>query len=278
MIYIILTLLGLAFGSFINALVWRMHQKYFAKRLASYSVVTGRSMCSSCKHPLGVSDLIPVVSWLLLKGRCRYCSAKIEDSPFPEITTPLLFVFSYSVWPFGFVDLLSYVLFSLWLILGVIIIALVVFDVKWMLLPDKLTLPFFIVSIVFVIIRANILDEYLFLESLAGMVTIGSLFYLLQVLSKGEWIGGGDIKIGFGLGLLAGSVYLSLLLIFFASLLGIIVMLPPLLRGKAVLKMKIPFGPFLLTAGVAIVLFGPFIQDYFEALFYAPTFSTLMLY
>ena len=98
LLIVIFFVLGVCFGSFVNALVWRIHEqsKPKKKRAASdkeLSVVSGRSMCPNCKHTLSTKDLLPVISWLTLGGKCRYCSKPISwQYPSVEMLTALLFV------------------------------------------------------------------------------------------------------------------------------------------------------------------------------------------
>src|SRR5688500_7441747 len=120
MITLALAIFGLCFGSFVSALVWRLHQqtakkKLSAKQRQALSIVRGRSMCSPCRHELAWFDLLPLVSWLALKGRCRYCGKPIEDSPWVEVLMAGLFVGSYLTWPHGF-DGKGMVLFGFWLV------------------------------------------------------------------------------------------------------------------------------------------------------------------
>lgn len=269
-----LAITGLAFGSFVNAFVWRIHQKNFAKKRASYSIITGRSMCPSCKHQLATKDLVPIASWIMLRGRCRYCSKKIEDSPASEVLTPAIFLLSYIFWPFAFTNFLAYATFALWLIIIVVIVSLIVFDMRWMLLPDKLTIPLAALSLLFSILRVITSNDYSFIGAAIGSMTLFILFFLLYKFSQGEWIGGGDVKLAVSLGLLAGNVELSLILIFLASLFGLLSVIPGMIsrKVKSRLKMRIPFGPYLLSAGVIIVLFGYQTQDYLEKLLYSPIF------
>src|SRR5688572_14187716 len=91
MIVVVLIAFGLIFGSFINALVWRLHE--------GRDWVRERSECLQCHHQLAPKDLIPVLSWLLLRGKCRYCHKPIPDSPLVELAVPALFVTSYFFWP-----------------------------------------------------------------------------------------------------------------------------------------------------------------------------------
>src|SRR5579864_137748 len=115
MIYVVLVVLGLSLGSFVNALVWRLHeQESVTKRRKSkkvdLSILHGRSICPNCHHELAVRDLVPVLSWLSLKGTCRYCGKPISwQYPIVEAATASLFILSYVYWP---ADLHGQALFS----------------------------------------------------------------------------------------------------------------------------------------------------------------------
>src|SRR5690606_19434383 len=111
-IILALALLGVCFGSFVNAAVWRIKKK---KNLWS-----DRSQCVHCHHKLAAHDLIPIFSWLSLKGKCRYCKKPISKQyPFVEVGVMLFFIGSYLFWPYVLVDATSWLLFALWLIAGV---------------------------------------------------------------------------------------------------------------------------------------------------------------
>ncbi|MEK9196125.1 MAG: prepilin peptidase, partial [Patescibacteria group bacterium] len=142
MIVGILIVLGLCFGSFVNALVWRVYQQSLPKakrpKKVDLSIQKGRSVCPNCHHVLGWQDLLPVISWLGLRGKCRYCSKPILwQYPLVEILTAVIFVISYLFWPFEFTGT-EVVIFGLWLAVVVNLVALAVYDVKWMLLPNRL--------------------------------------------------------------------------------------------------------------------------------------------
>src|SRR6266567_3673363 len=144
-IVVLLVVVGLIFGSFVNALVWRLHEQQQLKskknvkgravKLRELSMWRGRSMCSKCHHPLAAKDLVPVASWLWLRGRCRYCNQKIEDPPIVELAVPVLFVVSYLAWPAG-LHSWSLVLFCFWLIFIVGFVALALYDFRWYELPN----------------------------------------------------------------------------------------------------------------------------------------------
>lgn len=256
---IVLIFLGLSFGSFVNALVWRIHEQQGSKPKTNslkLSIVHGRSMCTHCKHELAWYDLLPVVSWLSLGGKCRYCHEKIDDSPLVELILAGLFALSYLIWPYGY-SLSGKILFVSWLITLVGLLALAVYDMKWMLLPNRLTVPLtgFWVLLTLVLLGINH-DPNLLIRAIGGVVFCGGIFWVLFQISKGKWIGGGDVKLGFLLGLIVASPVKSLTLIFGASLLGLIYAFPLQIRGKLNKNSKIPFGPFLILSAVIVFLVG----------------------
>jgi prepilin signal peptidase PulO-like enzyme (type II secretory pathway) len=276
MVYVVLVLLGLAFGSFTNAFVWRLHkqeavkgkgQRAKGKRQAvadsRFSILKGRSMCPYCEHTLSVADLIPVVSWLLLKGKCRYCHRRISlQYPVIELLTAGLFILSYHVWPYEF-DLRGDILLVAWLLLLIGLISLVLYDFKWMLLPDKLVYPlliFWSLVTVFVSIMGDNVWGTL-LGAALGALMCGGVFWVLFQVSNGRWIGGGDVKLGFMLGLLVGGPLKAFMVIFGASLLGTLIVLPLLAVKRLERSSRIPFGPLLIAAAILVFLCGPYFVD-----------------
>lgn len=268
MITIGLFLLGLCLGSFINALVWRMRQAelYRAKNVEpskDLSVLHGRSICPHCTHRLTVLDLIPVVSWLLLGGKCRYCKQKISwQYPLVELLTALLFALSYKYWPHGF-EAEGITLFVFWAVSLVGLVALAVYDLRWMLLPDKITYPLMGLTAVQTLLMVVLWDHNAWQAGLSLLIG-GGLFYAIFQVSKGKWIGGGDVKLGALIGLVLASPSLSLLMIFIASVLGSAVSIPLLLTGRAKRGTRIPFGPFLIAACIIVYLFGGGVLDWYQ--------------
>lgn len=258
MIIVFLAVLGLMFGSFVNALVWRLHKQSKSKKpTEKYSITKGRSMCVDCGHTLGAKDLVPVFSWLYLKGKCRYCKKPISwQYPAVELLTAVVFVASYIFWPADF-NLVEYLILALWLACTVGFMALIIYDIRWMLLPNKIVFPLYFVALAVLVLRFIQNPELsIILGTLAGILVGGGIFYILFQVSKGKWIGGGDVKLGFLLGALAGTAQYSFLLLFMASVLGVLFILPSLLTGKLKKSTRIPFGPFLITGCIIVVLFG----------------------
>lgn len=230
------------------------------------SMVHGRSMCSTCHHPLAAKDLVPVLSWLWLKGKCRYCGVKIQDNPAPELGTAALFVISYLCWPLPLHGL-GLFRFIVWLGFLVTFVALTAYDVRWFTLPNRIVFPLIGLAVLEVLIIAVTNHDWRFaLSAGGGALVLFGLFYILFQVSAGAWIGGGDVKLAIALGLLAGSVVQSILLLFASSVIGTLFSIPQLLKGKNGLRAKVPYGPFLLAATVLVVLWGQHIIDWYTGL------------
>ncbi len=266
MVYVILGILGLCLGSFVNALVWRLHEQELEtakhrpnkKYLRQLSISKGRSLCPACRHELAAWDLIPVISWLWLKGRCRYCQTPISwQYPAVELIAPLIMTLSYVYWPLPLrgVGLLEFVV---WLVVVIGFLALAVYDLRWFVLPSKIVYPLIGLALVQLLVVASFYHggAATLLGALWGILVAAGIFYVLFQISKGTWVGGGDVKLGVVIGLLLGGPLMSILMLFIASMVGSIVALPLLATGRARAKSRLPFGPFLIVATVIVRLFG----------------------
>lgn len=283
---VLLGLLGLAMGSFAGATVWRLrvrqlaedkqHDKSSAKDYKKLAyllkpISKDRSHCLECKHELRWYDLLPLVSWLSLGGKCRYCRKPIGlTEPLVELGVAAFFVLSYVLWPVALQAPLDIAQFVIWLVAGVLLAILFIYDLKWFLLPDSVNYSVIGLGIILSLLRlVQAEDLTAALWSLAGSVLILSgLYYFIYLSSKGKMIGFGDIKLGLGLALLLGDWTLAFLALFLANFIGCLMVLPAMLRGKLDRKSHIPFGP-LLIAGFAITgLFGQqIISQYMSWLF-----------
>lgn len=220
-------------------------------------------MCPHCKHTLAAHDLVPVFSWLSLGGKCRYCKQTISvQYPLVELLTALLFAISYWSWPFSF-SLLGWVLFVLWLLMMVLLISLLLYDLKWMMLPDRMVYPLSGLAAVFAILASfsHAAPLQSLIARLSSTAVLFGLFYLLFQLSSGRWIGGGDVKLAPALGLIAGDPFRTVMLLFIASYLGTAISIPLLLKAKNKKQLKLPFGPLLITAAIFVFFFGSSITD-----------------
>lgn len=273
---IISIVLGLCLGSFVNALVWRLRQKELVsegkgdkKLVKQLSRPNSRSMCPNCHHTLSVADLVPVVSWIMLGGKCRYCKKPISwQYPVVELATAALFVFSYIYWPV-LISGTGVIVFSLWLIVLTGLVALSVYDIKYMILPNSIiafSLAIAILMQVFWQASSVNIAHQVFMIIIAALLGSG-LFYAIFQLSGGKWIGGGDVKLAVLLGVLVADPAKMLLVLFLASLGGTLFALPMLATGKSRKKLIIPFGPFLIFATYVTVLFGTEIISWYQRTF-----------
>lgn len=242
-------ILGLCVGSFALAMTMRMFD--------GRDWVNGRSECEECHTVLKWYDLVPLISWLSTGGKCRYCRKKLSwQYPAVELLSAMLYVISYKFWPYGFTKV-GLGLFGLWLVMLAILTSLVVFDLKWYILPDKL------VYVLIGLAGASKLTQILYFQAwnrIPGLVlgvAVGSgIFYVIHMLSKGKYIGGGDVTYGIFSGLLLGSGFKSMLVISLASIIGTLAVLPSMLSKKTKLTSAIPFGPCLILATFVLYIFG----------------------
>lgn len=277
MIIAILVVVGLCLGSFVNALVWRVHEQAteadrqrpdgaYLKRL---SVLRGKSMCPHCRHELHPIDLIPLVSWLALGGKCRYCGKAVSAQyPLVELLTAALFAASYIWWPNPITGSQTAV-FVLWLLLLTGLIALLVFDLRWFLLPNRILYPLAVIAAAqsIIVIAASVHPLTTLLNAALGVVVGGGIFYALFQVSKGKWIGGGDVKLGWLLGLIVGTPGRAVLFIFLGSVAGTLISVPLLAGGRMKRTSVIPFGPFLIAGAIITVLFGGDIINWYQQTF-----------
>ncbi len=278
MIIAMLAIVGLCLGSFVNALVWRLHeqeveqakQRPSRQYLKKIAIGTGKSMCPHCKHQLSARDLVPVASWLSLRGKCRYCGKPISwQYPAVELATAALFVASYVWWPASLVGATPITVFLFWLILLTGLIALAVYDLRWFLLPNRIIYFLSCVAIAqaAAIVSAAPQPGITMVNMLLGVAIGGGIFYILFQVSKGKWIGGGDVKLGWLLGLIAATPARAVLFIFLAALLGSLVSLWLLASKRLKRGSVIPFGPFLIAGLIIVQLFGADILRWYQQAF-----------
>lgn len=263
-------MLGAALGSFAGAQVWRLRAQQLVEDQARGEPVDkaelrrlqpllatlrqDRSRCLHCAHRLRWYDLLPVISWLSLAGKCRYCRRPIGWTELLlELGVAALFVLSIYLWPSPLVTGLEIARLVLWLAALVCLVILFVYDLRWYLLPDILNLPFIGLAMSYALLTLlGAADVAAALLSLSGAIAILSGLYLaLYIISKGEWVGFGDVKLGLGLAGLLGNWQLAFIALFLANFIGTLLVLPGMLRGKVARGAKVPFGP-LLIAGMLL--------------------------
>ncbi len=248
--------LGAILGSFSGAVAWRLRKKK--------DFVRGRSECEHCHHILAPLDLVPIFSWIFLRGRCRYCKKAIGWSVLlAELLLGLAFSLSYFAWPFGLEGWLSGILFGIWLAVLAMLAILAIYDLRWTLLPDKLVFPLIALAVLFFIGRmvlSSVAPIDWPLEALYALMPITGIYGILYLASRGKWIGFGDVKLGIALGLLLGWQQ-ALLALVLANFIGFLFVLPGLLSRKLDRSSQIPFGPFLIAGTILAFLYGRVIID-----------------
>lgn len=250
--------LGACFGSFAGATAWRLHERR--------DFVNDRSECEHCHHKLSALDLVPVLSWVFLAGRCRYCRKPIGISAIiAELFGAVTFVVSYLAWPFGFEGWLPIGLFGLWLVALVFMAVLFVYDLRWKLLPDRVTFPLIALGVLLFAGKHILLGTSpmsWLLELALAMLPVAGVYGALYVYSHGKWVGMGDVKFGVFMGLVL-SWQSGLGALFLANLIGSIYILPQLAFGKMKRSAKVPFGPFLIIATIAAFLWGDVLVSWY---------------
>jgi len=228
--------LGTVIGSFLNVVIIRLKAKK--------SIFKNRSHCVFCNKKLRWYELIPLMSFVMQLGKCRGCKKRFSwQYPLVELFTGLVFLILF-IYEFSF----------FWFIISCFLIILFVYDLKHYLVPDVIIYPAIILSFVF--------HFYFIFPGL-----IGAAFFLVIVLiSKGKWMGMGDVKIGALMGLLLGFKLLIVAL-FLAFLVGALVSIALMIIKKKKLKSEIPFVPFLAGATFISLLWGNVLINWYLNLF-----------
>ena len=283
---VLLGIFGLLFGSFAGASVWRLRARQLVEDkkageevdkaeydrlvpLTKPSFTKDRSRCLHCGHTLAWYDLLPLVSWLQLRGKCRYCRTPIgRFEPLMEVMVAGYFVASYLLWPIPLTNGFELIQFGLWLAIGVGLAILFAYDQKWFLLPDVVTFSLVALAGIFAAIEvAQAPDRLVAVWNVVGAVAVLSGVYLtLWWVSKGRWVGFGDVKLGLVLALLLGDWRLAFIALFAANLIGCLVILPGLLTGVLTRTARVPFGPFLIVGALVAFFAGRAILDWYLGL------------
>lgn len=242
--YIFAFLIGGAVGSFLNVLS--------ARTIARKSILLPRSFCDTCTKPIYRHDMIPMLSYFLLRARCRFCKMKISwEHPVVEATTAVLFVVA-ALLASSAAELVLF-----WFAIS-ILVTLFLTDIRAMILPDQITLPGIALFVVFDIF---ILDRDL--VSLLLAVLVGGLFFLIQyAVSRGKWVGSGDIRLGVLMGTILGAWQLVGWALMVSYVIGALVTIPLLLMKKKGWKSELPLGAFLVAGTLLVLFFWPFLGEY----------------
>lgn len=281
---------GAIFGSYAVATVWRLRARELAsckidqlnsktkleyKKLVQKSALNNqkfksdKSKCLHCQHQLTWYDLVPVVSWLMLCGKCRYCGRKIGWTEFlTEAALGVLFAASYLLLSekFGYFGL------GLWLVLLVVLAILLIYDARWQLLPTKVLWLGMGLAAVFagvMIVRefgAGVSVSSLAVNYLMSLLVLGGLYFGLAAISNQAWVGGGDGYIGVIMALVIGNLWLAMVALFLANFLGcMVVFIKSFAQKKPIRGTKLAFGPMLILALLIVIFCQSQILENFSA-------------
>jgi leader peptidase (prepilin peptidase)/N-methyltransferase len=276
-------ILGAALGSFAVATVWRLralqlkadndageHLKKsdiaLTKKFKRPFGLDDHSACLHCGYQLRWFDLLPVLSWVLLKGKCRQCRKNIGYSEIAaEVGLGAAFVVSYVFWPMGVDTVAGVVTLILWAAMLVLLCIHFFYDLKWQLLLDRITMFFFATAVVYWAINWAVdplaTTNSVVISTIASLVVLPGFYGLLYLISKGSWIGFGDVKMLIPMALVVASWQNSFLLLFLSNFIGCLVLLPAMLSKKLARGAHVPFGPFLIIGFFIVVLWGHAIMD-----------------
>lgn len=272
--YSIIFLLGLAIGSFLNVVIFRLE--------SGKKIVNDRSKCMSCGHILAWYDLLPVLSFIFLKGKCRHCGKSISvQYPLIELATGVLFVlifnFQFPISQYSNIPMsIPYLLF-----IASSLIVVFVYDLKYYIIPDKIVYSAIIAALGFNLLNDSLVNNFqlffnsqflaynmrnsYFINHFLAAFLAGGFFFSIVWLTRGKGMGGGDVKLAFLMGLILGwpmiiiSVFLSFII---GSIFGIFL----ILAGKKKMKSIIPFGPFLIFGTFVGLLWGEKIMKWYFGL------------
>ena len=233
---------GLCIGSFLNVCIYRLP--------ASKSISHPRSSCTNCGELIRFYDNIPVLSYLLLRGRCRFCREPISlRYPIIELLAGLFALVTFFKYGLTLEALIYYVYIAALLVITFI-------DIDHQIIPDVISLP----GIPIFFLASFGLSQINYLDSLIGILAGGGSLFLVawtySLITKKEGMGGGDIKLLAMIGAVIGWKGV-LFTIFVASAVGTLSGLLVMLKSRKGMKLAIPFGPFLAIGGIAYIFFGP---------------------
>lgn len=245
-------ILGSILGSFSLSL---------ADRALSGKSFWGRSICSFCGKKLSFLDLIPIFSYLILRGKCRFCHKKLSPGYLAvEILSGILIAILF--WQSSFATFqVETLIFKIFFV--TILVSLLITDLKKMLIPDRIIIPALVISLVFLLAEAVISQNIQPLAwSILSGLSIGLFFMTLILLTQGKGMGGGDVKLGVFMGLILSfpNSYLALVLSFLS---GALVAVALLISGKKRFGETLPFGPFLVIGAIISLFWGDLIIDWY---------------
>lgn len=258
---LIVFVIGLIVGSFLNVVILRIN--------TGRSVVHGRSACARCSRTLTCYELVPVFSFLALRGRCRTCKLEISfQYPVVELLTAITFVLLYSkIVVAGFFVWSAWIAFAFAAIVASLLVVITVYDLRHKIIPDGIVYPFILLSLLSVVYRAVLIPGFAIVPALFGGVFVALPFFLLWYFSKGRLMGFGDVKLMLGIGWLVGlAAGISVLVLSFwiGGIVGLFLIGTTRRYG---MKSEVPFGPFLILALFIVEMWGVTLASVFPLWF-----------
>ncbi len=238
-----LFLLGISIGSFLNVLIDRLPY--------GEDIIKGRSYCDHCHHKLAWYDLVPLLSFIFLRRKCRYCKKLISwQYPAIELISGAFYLCVFIYWS-NYFSFLNPIYLFYWLCVISALIAVFMIDLKYHIIPDQLVI-FLVVTVSlfeFLLDRSNLINHFL-----TGIIFF-LFFLLLFIITKGRGMGMGDVKFAFFMGFFLG--FPKIIISFYLSFLtGALISLILIIIRKKTMKSTIPFGPFLVVATLVSLFYG----------------------
>lgn len=255
---VIIFALGLLIGSFLNVVIYRMN--------TGRSVVHGRSSCARCSRTLAWYELVPVFSFLALRGKCRTCKLDISfQYPLVELVTGIIFVILYSkIVVLGGFGLVAWLVFLFAAAVSSILVVITVYDLRHKIIPDMAVYPFILLSLVSIVWKGFMVPGFAISTALFQGCVVALPFFLLWYFSKGKLMGFGDVKLALGIGWLTGlalGVSVFVLSFWVGGIAGLFLIG---LTKRYGMKSEVPFGPFLVIGLFIVMVWGVTIQSLFS--------------
>ncbi|MFZ2302024.1 MAG: prepilin peptidase [Gallionella sp.] len=266
--------LGLMVGSFLNVVIHRLpkmmeigwRQQCAELRgeepvaASTYNLIVPRSACPHCNHAISAWENIPIISYLLLRGKCRGCGASISPR-YPIIEAASGILCAYAAWHFGFGMAVAGALLFIWALL-----ALTAIDFDTQLLPDDITLPLLWLGLLFNLFGVFASLQSAVLGAMFGYLALWGVYWLFKLATGKEGMGYGDFKLLAALGAWMGWQMLPLIILL-SSLVGAVVGITLIVAAKHGRSIPIPFGPYLAGGGLIALFWGKTLtQGYLQLL------------
>ena len=258
--YILLFVLGACFGSFLCCQARRLHLRTSTKTKKSLGP---RSVCLHCKNRLKWYDNLPIISWLILRGKCRKCHHKIGLAEFiSELGTGLALLAIGTTIDITTADAITWASFVTIIIFTLTLIFLAIYDGLYGQLPTTVLIVAIVIACIILALHTAIsssttaFSAELIWQPFLAVLILGGLYLILYIVSRGKWVGDGDWLLGTAIAIALGSPWLALVVLFLSNFLACFIMLPAFLKRR---QHKIYFGPFMVVAFIIAITFSEFL-------------------